>query len=136
MKAKKSGLLVSVLSNITTLQCEDLNILQDVNLFSIRTSLYGATGITHDKITEVLGSFEKTFNNIKVMKKLAIPISASCTIMKYNLSEINELDKMMKEIGVDISFDFKIIPSRKNTKHTTALMIKKMILIYCIKMDL
>lgn len=123
--AKKNGLLVSILSNITILKMEDLIFLKRMNIHSIRTSLYGSTAKTHDKITNNLGSFYKTLGNIQKMKKLNLPISVSCTIMKSNKKEIMELKELMKVIGVNISFDYKIIPSRRNTKQISKLMIDR-----------
>lgn len=123
VKARQYGLFVCILSNITLLEESDIDFLNKNKIMFIRTSLYGATEATHDLICKVPGAFFKTYNNILSLKKEGVEVCVSCTIMKQNVGEIGILKEMMEKIGVDISFDYKIIPSRKETKDVQRLLI-------------
>lgn len=96
-----------------------------MNVFRVRTSLYGISAKVHDAITMVEGSFDKTYNNILVLQKSGVPVSVACTVMNTNTDEIVMLKQRMNELKIDISFDYKIIPSRKDTKNVEKLMITK-----------
>lgn len=121
--AKRNGMIVSILSNFTLMDCSDVDFIVDTNIYSIKTSLYGSTPETHDNITKVKGSFDKTYEIIKYMSEKKVPVAVSCTIMKNNVEQILDLRNMIDKLGVKIQFGYKIFPSRNNTKDVEKMLI-------------
>lgn len=121
--AKKNGMIVSILSNFTLMDYNDIDFIKNANVYHIKTSLYGSTAEIHDSITGVSGSFEKTLSILKHMSEKNVPVAASCIIMKNNIKEIVDLKNMIEKLGVKIRFDYKIIPSRNDTKDVKKLSI-------------
>lgn len=82
-------------------------------------SLYGATAKTHDAITQVSGSFDKTILAIKLLKEANISIVLNVMTMKPNYSEIEMIIDLAKELGVEYRIGLSII--RKNNGDSTPL---------------
>lgn len=121
--AKKNGLIPSILSSLTLMTQSDVDFMIDSNIYAAQTSLYGATPEMHDSITGVDGSFGRTLSVIKYMTEKKLNMNVSCIIMKNNVSEVFELKEMMDQLGVKISFDYRVLPSRNNTKSVERLSI-------------
>lgn len=82
---KKNNFSVNLLSNLTLLTDEILDIFVDNPLISIQTSLYAMVEDVHDSITRCKGSYQKTLNSILMLHERNIPMQINCPIMKQNL---------------------------------------------------
>ena len=82
-------------------------------------SLYGATARTHDAITQISGSFEKTIRAIKLLKEANISIVLNVMVMKPNYAEVESIIDLAKELGVEYRIGLSII--RKNNGDSTPL---------------
>ena len=121
--AKENGLSVALLSNLTCFQREDLDYIAAMKPLLVRTSLYGASAQTHDSITGIQNSFDKTVNNMLYLRDRGVAVEAFCTVMKQNTHEILALDTYSKELGLSLKFGYQIFPSRRNTKRVEDLMV-------------
>lgn len=63
----------------------------------VATSFYSHKPEVHDSITQVEGSFEETFEGLKNLEKIGIPISVKLIILKQNYKEIKDFVKFVKE---------------------------------------
>ena len=86
---------------ITPALADNIN---QLNFSLIRITLLGAKADTHERITGVKGSFEKTFNAIKLLKEKRINTLLQTTIMKENASEVEEIKALATKVGVDYKF--------------------------------
>lgn len=123
--ARRNGFIVDVFSNITTLKREDIDFLASQGVSMVRTSLYGASPVIHDSITQVPGSFCATYNNILRLKDAGVPVAVACTIMNQNFDEVLKLDAMMKTREIPISYSYNIIESFQKTKDIEKLIIDR-----------
>ena len=82
--AKARDFNVGVLSNLTLLTDEIVEILKDGNPAFVQVSLYSMDPEHHDAITTVKGSFEKTKNAILKLVENNVPVQISCPVMKAN----------------------------------------------------
>lgn len=121
--AYQNGLSVAILSNLTQFDDDDLNFISNCNPIFVRTSLYGVDDVMHDSITGIKGSFNKTLNNLIYLKNKGINVSASCSILKKNFSQIMKIKDFLNSFSIPVNFDFKLIPSLSNTKLIKDLMI-------------
>ena len=82
--AREKDLSVSVLSNLTLCDEEMCRFLATRNLSLVQVSLYSMDAATHDAITQLPGSFEKTKAAIERLHALDVPVQISCPTMKGN----------------------------------------------------
>ena len=82
--ARGRDLSVTVLSNLTLCDEETCRFLATQNLSLVQVSLYSMDAATHDAITQLPGSFEKTKAAIERLHALNVPVQISCPTMKGN----------------------------------------------------
>lgn len=112
--AHKSGMKrIDVFTNATFINEDNIKKLKD-NGASIRISLYGHNDQTHEKITGIKGSFDKTQNALKLLKKYQIPSSIAVIIMKENENELLDIKEYIKSLGYKYTGFDVIRPSSKN----------------------
>ena len=85
------------------------NELTKLNIFYVGVSVYGATAKTHDAITRVPGSFNKTINACKRLKEQGIYVLLKYILMHLNFHEYDSMIKIANQLG---------IPYRMNTRMT------------------
>jgi MoaA/NifB/PqqE/SkfB family radical SAM enzyme len=66
---------------------EHIKTLKEANISNIQVSLYSLNPVIHDFITNVPGSFDRTFRTIHRFIEEDIPITISCPITKYNYKD-------------------------------------------------
>lgn len=67
---------------------------------SVRTSLYGEDGPTHDSLTRTKGSFEATLQGIVNLVDLGIPVNVNYVIFHCNVGEILASATHLYRLGV------------------------------------
>ena len=99
--AKKAGLRVNLISNGTLLAGNDLaGRLHDAGLNSAQISIEGPTAETHDSLTGVSGSFEKTLKGISSLKDANIHVHTNTTVNSRNAEHLVDLVKFVAKIGM------------------------------------
>ncbi|MBM3248185.1 MAG: radical SAM protein [Candidatus Omnitrophica bacterium] len=119
--ATKMQFAVLILSNGTLLDEGDAKTLKKLGIMNIQLSLYGATAAMHDSITLVKGSFDKTMNTIRLLKKHKVSFKIATMSFNKNFEELKELRKMAKKEKWDIGFDFVIFPAIWSSKDPVIL---------------
>ncbi len=80
--------------------------LKHFNLLQVSLTVLGGNAQTHDSLTGVKGSFEKTVHALKIMKEKGLDVVLSTTKLSDNQDEIPEMERLVKNHGVAL----KIIP--------------------------
>ncbi len=88
---REKDLQITILSNLTILKEEHIQVLKEVNVSLIQTSLYSMKPEIHDYITTVKGSFEKTKSAIERLVANDIPVQISCPTMKANYKDYKDV---------------------------------------------
>lgn len=112
---KAKGILITLFTNGTLITNKVANHLKKWPPFSIEISFYGATPETHEKITQVPGSYKKCIRGIEMLLKRKLPFKLKTMGLKSNKHEIKKMQKMAKNWGVSFRFDPLINPSIKGT---------------------
>lgn len=86
--------------------------LKNLNFLQISLTVLGGKAQTHDSITGVKGSFEKTMRGLKIMKEKGLDVVLSTTKLIDNHEEIPEIERLAKNQGVS----FKSIPYQSPNK--------------------
>jgi radical SAM protein with 4Fe4S-binding SPASM domain len=110
--ARRSGFFIGLLTNCTLLTPDMARDIAELKPFSIATSLYGATEATHESVTQVIGSFNRTIEGIKSLVDHGIAPIVQTLIMKSNLAELSQIERLVASLGAETSIDIGIAPSK------------------------
>ena len=105
-KAQRYDFSINILSNLTLLNDEIVAELKANRLSSVQVSLYSLNPKTHDSITALPGSYEKTLSSIMKLIDNDIPLQISCPTMKRNRDDFIDLLKWGKEHKVRVTTDY------------------------------
>ena len=115
-KAKELDMSVNVLSNLTLLTDAMVEEMVKNPLLSVQTSIYSMSPKTHDSITGVKGSLEKTLSSLEKLRVAGIPMQISCPIMQQNKESFAEVMAFADHKGMKVSTNYVIFASYDNTK--------------------
>lgn len=108
--AQDKGFGLIFLSNGTLITEKNVEKLKKLNC-ELRITLYGITAKTHDSITQVKGSFDKTINGIKLLEKYRIPFAIAVVVMGENFFEVEKLQVDLKKKKWEFRNDFVMYPT-------------------------
>lgn len=109
--ASQKDFLINIFSNGTLLNSEKILRIAKCNIRSYQTSLYGATAETHDKITGIPGSFEKTICVLDTFDSLGVSTCIKTTMMNNNAYEYEDLIQLCKDLNSEIQVGLSIMPT-------------------------
>ena len=104
--AKKYDFYVNILSNLTLLDDETVQIMKDGNVSSVQVSLYSMNPEHHDAITQLKGSFYKTRDAILKLVANDIPLHVSCPTMKGNKDDFGDVMRWCHEHKIRAQTDY------------------------------
>ena len=93
-------------TNGTLITPESGERLKHLNFLQVSLTVLGGNAQTHDSLTGVKGSFEKTIHALKIMKEKEMDVVLSTTKLSDNQDEIPEMERLAKNLGTTL----KIIP--------------------------
>ena len=104
--AKNYDFYVNILSNLTLLDDEIIEIMKEGNVSSVQTSLYSMIPEHHDAITQLPGSFYKTRDAILKLIENDLPLQVSCPTMKGNKNDFNDVMNWCHEHKIRAQTDY------------------------------
>jgi len=107
-KIDSPDLNLKIFSNLTICSKEDMNRLKDYNIRLIQTSLYSMNPETHDYITGVRGSFQKTLSAIKYLDNIGIKVEVSYPLLTLNYKNVFNVIKYSDSLNIKTGVDFFI----------------------------
>lgn len=105
---KKYNFSVNLLSNLTQLSDEMIDIFEENPLLSIQTSLYATVDEVHDSITQSKGSCLKTLSSINKLYERNIPMQINCPIMKQNLNYYKDVLRFARSMNIAADSDYSL----------------------------
>lgn len=96
----KMGFIITLQSNLYRIDDECFELLKNAPPQSIKFTVYGASDAAYRKICGVNDGFTRVISNIKRIKALGIPLEAVTTVIKDNVDELSEIEKLMKELEI------------------------------------
>ena len=127
--AKKKGFLVELFTNGYLFNDKIIEMLQEYPPLLVSISIYGGNNDTYQKITGITGAFDKVVENCRKLKQAGVRTALKSPIMVDTMNEMDQMQKMADEIGLQIVFSFDIheaidgsdVPKDFQTKLSTAL---------------
>ena len=113
--AKNYDFSLNILSNLTLLNDEIVNVLKISRISSVQTSLYSMIPEIHDKITTIPGSWQKTYDGIMKLVENDIPIQISCPVMKQNKDSFSGVLRFGDKLRVRVQINYSIMAKCDNT---------------------
>ena len=105
-EAASRGFALTVLTNGTLLTDEACRRLAGyAGLWGVSVSVYGAVAATHDAITQVPGSFERTMTGARRLKDRGVRTALKFIVMKANAAETAAMMAMGDAGGFEYSVD-------------------------------
>ena len=109
--AIESGLYVSLATNGTLLNEENVRKLKEIGVHYVEVSLDGANAKTHDYFRGKDGAFEQTLQGLKNCMDKNICTCIAITGTKNNLKEIPSVLEMAENMGIDRFTLFNFVPT-------------------------
>ena len=108
-RARELNLAVQLLTNGTMLRPGVAARLASYeNLQGVSVSLYGATPEVHDGITQVPGSFQRTWDGIRRLKHLGVKVRSKLILMRQNQHELAAMRAQSDAEGLACAMDMTI----------------------------
>ena len=117
--ARSKYFTVRILTNGTLITPEIADAIASLYPLSVEMSVYGARAETHDSITLVPGSFDRTVRAFRLLEERGINTRVKTPLMKENIGEFNDLRTLAEELGATFRYDMTITP--KNDSCTLPL---------------
>jgi len=96
---KKKGLEVSIISNGSLIDEKMAQKLEKLKPVALSISLDGI-GKTHDTFRGIPGSFDRSVQALRTLKKTTVPHCTITTVTKSNFDQLEELFKLMLDLDV------------------------------------
>jgi len=108
--ARVSGLIVTVFTNGTLVSDEIVELFREFPPKAVEISIYGASAKTAESITGVPGSFQACIHGLDKLLERKIPVRLKSMLMKQNIHEFGEIERLAQERGVKFRFDPALFP--------------------------
>ena len=109
------GFLNGIFTNGTLITPELALKLSKFYLSFVKISLYGTTSENHEKITRNKGSFKRSIEAIKYLRKYNIKVIIGFTLLNHNADELLNAEELCKKLDTEYQLEMKIFPSHNNS---------------------
>lgn len=120
------GMKLTILSNANKIDDAFVDRIIDLPIADIRVSIYG-TSETHDKMTAVKGSFDKSFRALKMLRKRKGIGTAVILVTVENYKEIADLTNLFMTNDIEYDFNAFIFPTTEGDARPTDYRITEYI---------
>ncbi len=100
------------MTNGTLITSEKIEEIKRLKPKKFEISLYGATAKTHEYITQVKGSFERTMEAIKGLAERGIEVTIKSIPMNSTIRENKEIKALTEELGIYLRMNPGLAPRR------------------------
>ncbi|MBN1684967.1 MAG: radical SAM protein [Gammaproteobacteria bacterium] len=119
--SQEKNFITCLLTNGVLITREKAKMIASYQPRNIQLSLYAADAETHDHITQIKGSFEKTLKAIEYLREEGINPDIACSVMKNNFHAIQDLLTWCQSKNLTCTFNFRIFPSYNSEKKSEQL---------------
>ena len=112
---------VSIITNGTLWTPEHIKAIKEIPHSEIQITLFSLNMDTHDLITKISGSFNKTLNTIELFKRNYMKFSIFSPVLKQNVTDIKDLENYCKKNNIPFSKSSIIYPISSNESNCCQL---------------
>jgi radical SAM protein with 4Fe4S-binding SPASM domain len=119
--ARQLGLGVRLLTSGQLLDGETARRIAALGFLSVELSLYGATAATHNAVTRLPSSFDRTLAAARALRALGVPVMFKVPLLAPTLPEATGILALARSLGAGCGFDPIIVPRRTGARDPLAL---------------
>jgi radical SAM protein with 4Fe4S-binding SPASM domain len=123
--ARQRDFSFSLFTNGTLITPAIADRLKELALERAEISILGAKAATHDAITQVEGSFDRTIEGVRLLIDRGITVQLKTTWMKSNIDESEEIYDLVDSIGASFKTSTLIIHRRDGSAENTDLVAEE-----------
>lgn len=97
----------------------------ELNVIAVGVSLYGASPETHERITRLPGSYERTIGAIRWLRQQGLNVFLKHMVMRQNKAEYPAILKLADELGAMPQIDPILVPANDGSLKPTACRLPK-----------
>jgi radical SAM protein with 4Fe4S-binding SPASM domain len=123
-RARELHFAVQLLSNGTLLRPGTVARLASYrNILGLSVSLYGSTAAVHDGITQVPGSFRRTWHGIERVRAAGLAVRLKFVVMSQNAHEVSAMREHAEALGYPYQVDLTITSRHDGTSGSLATRV-------------
>lgn len=115
------GVFFGLQTNGTRIDVPMADALKYLNPTIVEISLYGGSAQSHDGITKVQGSFEKSIAAIELLRERDIKVGIKTTVMSANRDQVQPLRELVADLGALFSADPIVMPGVFGSQESVSL---------------
>lgn len=123
--ASRKGFLVDIYTNGYHIDEEMFQRMTALAPNSISFSLYGGDAKSHDAVTQVPGSFEKSLRCLMACKCAGIDTYIKTAALQQNIEELEKLYKLGSLLDISVEASRIILPSHEGSKRVSDLRLNR-----------
>jgi radical SAM protein with 4Fe4S-binding SPASM domain len=108
--ARRKQFAIRILTNGTLITPEIADKIAALYPVSVEMSVYGARAETHEGVTLVAGSFERTGSAFQLLRERGVKTYVKTLLMKENIGEFNDIRALAVELGATFRYDITVTP--------------------------
>lgn len=107
-RARARGMAVTLFTNGYTMTPELARKLRELAVWRVHVSLYGADPATHDGVTNVPGSFERTVAGVRMLRHEGVHVVLKTPVMHANHDGIEQIRDLARALGCSVGLSEEI----------------------------
>lgn len=120
-EAHARNFVLRIKTNGTLFTSEDIAELAKIPILSVDISLYGGDAKTHDKVTKIKGSFERTIKTIKRLRKAGIRVMITAPVLSSTSHALPQIAALSKKYDCNLTTALQIagtLNGQRDNAHT------------------
>lgn len=120
--ARDMGFAVRVYTNAHLIDERRADKIAAFSPLEIETSIHGARAESHEKLTQVKGSFERLLAGVRNLRERDVKVNVKCAITRDNQDEVREIKALCDSLDATLIFDPVITPRDDGDTEPLSLM--------------
>jgi radical SAM protein with 4Fe4S-binding SPASM domain len=117
------GFALRIFTNATIVTPRIADRIAALNPISVESSLLGGDAPTHDGVTLIDGSFEKTVRGVRLLTERGVRVKVKTTLMDANVAQAAQMERLAAELGVEHQVAFVLMPRRDGDRGPLGLQV-------------
>lgn len=115
------GFWITLQTNLSKMDEKIIALLEERPPKLIKSTLYGATDETYEKVCGVKNGLQKVRKGIEYVQHADIPLTLVSTVIQDNWDELNEIYQLAADYGIQLQHTNNVLDSRRNNNHDSIL---------------
>lgn len=115
------GFWLTLQTNLSMLDEKTMALLEERPPKLIKSTLYGASDATYEKVCGVKDGLTKVRKGIELVQRADIPLMLVSTVIRDNAEDLNAIHQLAADYGLPLQHTHNVLDSRRNGNHESIL---------------